>query len=46
MGLLDVYNEPKMMVLLILLYALYFSYRINLLTKDVNELKKLNININ
>ena len=41
MALLDVYNEPKMVVLLILLYALYFSYRINLLVSDVNELKKM-----
>ncbi len=40
MALLDVYNESKMVALLILLYALYFSYRINLLVSDVNELKK------
>ena len=40
MALLDVYSDPKIVVLLILLYALYFSYRINLLASDVKELQK------
>lgn len=40
MNLLDVHSNPKMIVFLILMYAFYFSYRINVLSNEFKEIKQ------